>query len=637
MTTEAITLAHWAALLDAERSANTIDDRILSKLRHEAATRASTADARDSEWFDVLSKLITQPLPCNSWPLQTEVLLAFAHWYVMVGNWAKAHGLADMAIELARRSMTPSLLRRALNISGAILSKNRDLEHAIARFSEALSIAEKLGDRMGKCATIANLAEARFNAGHLHESIVLNRHAVELAGEDPYVGLVAHHNIAVASMALSDLESALRHIRAAVDSFPHLKKSTSAQQLAVMESTYARILLRLGNKRAARKRAELAKKYSERVASRASRIHAQLAEALCDAADRRADIAATRLERIRSEILPSEPAFRDFLEAELLCYEYAGDANGAMQQQKKYLQHLAESQRKCAIRQVAALQRSVRKGGDATDSELRALPIEARRLLRKAPIEDRAVHGYQQRLETIAVLAELREDATGQHSFRVGKLAFLIAARAGYDQLGCRRLEYAARLHDIGKVAVPDVILLKRGQLSHMELELMRRHSVEGCQILQDILASADHVPGFKRSEEYAALELAAQIALHHHEWWDGTGYPRRVRGDRIPEGAQITAIADVFDELIHARPYKVQHTVDETLVEIKFLSGKQFAPRFIEPFVEVVEQLRNEHGRNLEGFLTSVPEVSPFAEANKIVERIVDSARSGMTTGARG
>ena len=178
--------------------------------------------------------------------------------------------------------------------------------------------------------------------------------------------------------------------------------------------------------------------------------------------------------------------------------------------------------------------------------------------------------------ENWALAAEFFDDQTGQHCFRVGRLAGLLAAELGMDREYCVRIEHAARLHDIGKIAVNEMILLKPGPLDSAEVTAMRAHTEVGAQLLE---GSADET-----------LQMAAAIAKYHHAWWNGDGYPRTA-GDGIPLAARICAYADVYDALVTRRPYKRawphQLAVEQMLSE----SGAHFDPRMMRPFLRVLER----------------------------------------------
>lgn len=182
-------------------------------------------------------------------------------------------------------------------------------------------------------------------------------------------------------------------------------------------------------------------------------------------------------------------------------------------------------------------------------------------------------------LERLAVSAELRDDATGKHCYRVGRLALLLGRRAGLPEGELPGLELAARLHDIGKLAIPDAILLKPGRLDPTELHLMRAHTTIGAEIL-----SSGALP---------AVNAAGEIARHHHEHWNGAGYPDGLAGEAIPMAARIAALADVYDALTHARPYKAAWPHEEAVAYIARGSGSQFDPRLAQLFLEMLGKAR--------------------------------------------
>jgi putative two-component system response regulator len=206
-------------------------------------------------------------------------------------------------------------------------------------------------------------------------------------------------------------------------------------------------------------------------------------------------------------------------------------------------------------------------------------------------------------LEQQSVAAELHDDTTGEHCYRVGRLASLLARAYGVDDHTCFLIDLAARMHDIGKLTVPDAILLKPGRLSPEERAIMETHTTAGA----DLLAKSN-IP---------QMYVAEEIARHHHERYDGTGYPMRLKGSMIPLSARIAALADVFDALTHARPYKHAWTIDEALAEIAALRGKHFDPELTDLFLALVPRLQREHG-NLDAYLAEEAQNSPFIRARR-------------------
>ncbi len=178
-------------------------------------------------------------------------------------------------------------------------------------------------------------------------------------------------------------------------------------------------------------------------------------------------------------------------------------------------------------------------------------------------------------IERLARAGERRDDDTGEHTQRVGELSGDIAEAMGQPTQLVRLLRLTARLHDLGKIGVPDSILLKPGRLTPDEFKEMQLHSGAGARILSRGLTPL--------------LQMAERIAQSHHERYDGTGYPDGLAGEEIPIEARIVAVADVFDALTHARPYKAAWEVADAITEIRAQSGRHFDPKVVEAFLAVI------------------------------------------------
>lgn len=200
----------------------------------------------------------------------------------------------------------------------------------------------------------------------------------------------------------------------------------------------------------------------------------------------------------------------------------------------------------------------------------------------------------QDLIHCLARAAEYRDDTTGYHILRVGKYAGLIGRALGMSADQAATLEQAAQLHDVGKIGVPDSILLKPGRLDPEEYQLMQRHVAYGRRILDRVhedetTAVRDHVSiGAKILEQATSpvLVIAARIALTHHERWDGTGYPLGLAGEDIPLEGRIAAVADVFDALSSRRPYKPPFPVDRCFEMLAEGRGTHFDPRVLDAFL---------------------------------------------------
>jgi putative two-component system response regulator len=181
-------------------------------------------------------------------------------------------------------------------------------------------------------------------------------------------------------------------------------------------------------------------------------------------------------------------------------------------------------------------------------------------------------------LERLAQAAEFRDAGTGAHVSRIGVLAGQLALELGMSDDEAELLRHAAPLHDVGKVGIPDRILLKPGALEPDEWLVMQSHTLIGARILS--------------GSDSRVVQLAEEIALTHHERWDGGGYPNRLRGEQIPLSGRIVAVVDVFDALRSERPYKPAWSLDDTLAELARQRGRHFDPRVLDAFLAIVPEL---------------------------------------------
>lgn len=196
-------------------------------------------------------------------------------------------------------------------------------------------------------------------------------------------------------------------------------------------------------------------------------------------------------------------------------------------------------------------------------------------------VQERTQELFQTQLEIIKRLglaAEYRDNETGLHIVRMSQISALLAKAAGLDDVEAEMVLNASPMHDIGKIGIPDHILLKPGKLNSEEWVTMQTHTTIGARIL-----SGHHS---------SLLEMACEIALTHHEKWDGSGYPKGLKGNDIPLTGRIVALADVFDALTSERPYKHAWTARDAVTLIKEDSGKHFDPRLVEQFLSLLPEI---------------------------------------------
>ena len=175
--------------------------------------------------------------------------------------------------------------------------------------------------------------------------------------------------------------------------------------------------------------------------------------------------------------------------------------------------------------------------------------------------------------------SESRDEETGAHIRRIGRYAEALGRALGWDPRAAEDLRIAATMHDIGKIGIPDGILLKKDRLTFEEFELMKAHPKIGANILD--------------KSDVPLLQLAREIALCHHEKWDGTGYPQGLKGDAIPESARIAAVADIYDALVNERVYKAAMSEKKAIAVMEAQNETAFDPRIFSHFLRILPEFR--------------------------------------------
>jgi HD domain len=226
----------------------------------------------------------------------------------------------------------------------------------------------------------------------------------------------------------------------------------------------------------------------------------------------------------------------------------------------------------------------------------------------------------------LSMAVEFRDEDTGAHIERIGRFSTLLAEQIGMEPELCERMSHAAPLHDVGKVAIPDAILLKPGKLTAEERAIVETHAEEGHRLL--------------KGSSSAILDMAATIALSHHEKWDGSGYPRGVKGEAIPLEGRIVAIADVFDALTSDRVYRKAFAVEEAVAMMGQERGRHFDPVLLDAFMEVLgnsgpdarEQVRADPMAVAETALATFAAALEHGEAEPAEGAIAQAIEDGLT-----
>ena len=596
------------ALISQSRTAAEPEVRVaLSRLGAEIKERLNHGSSASYEFFSSAADVLSRIAGSTNAELRFDSLHGCAHFFYQAGHRAKALETATRLHSLATQIENELFLRKALVVRGIVLADCGDVGQALLHYANALELARRIGDRNGEVIVMVNVAVAFNYSGLYSEAIPYCEWVLALpkAEIQPPQAAIVLSNLAQAYLYLGEYSKGLGAIEECVRLSAEPSDNTGTLDAAIREFTYVQLALELGDVGLARERSELCSRFARWDATPRARFVADISAGLCEV---HGGNGHRGLEMLETALIRDGDAgqFRaDALSALVRAYDQVGRIDDALLKMRELLQHLRET-RDQSMRALATASHHgetvplrQRDQQDLRGWELR----EAR--LRARVAENQIAISRIEMLERLAVAADLKEESSGEHGYRVGKLASLVAGELGWTREACFSLELAGRLHDIGKIGVPDRILLKSQELRHAERHFMSTHTVIGAELLAN--------------SDMTQLRIAEDIARAHHESWDGSGYPRKLAGKRIPVHARIVALCDVFDALTHGRPYAEPWPIERALDEIRLRRGTQFDPQLTDRFVALVQRLRTEH-LDLDAFLGKAGRNSPFLRArNKI------------------
>jgi putative two-component system response regulator len=541
--------ARWR-VADSDRSNRlALEARVLARTYSQYALEAQALyhlasiahqQGRSQDAFALASEAIELARPNEvsltvAWSLH---LIGVVHY--QASNYSEALECCQRALEVYRSTDHVVDEGRILHTVAAVYQSMGDYERAIDNYEIALAVNEALARPDVDAMVLGNLARIRGRRGEYPIAIELGTRAVELARvEAPQLVGSLLADLAEAHAGLGDASAADSCFVEARSSWTDRAQAGDSllltEQLGVMVS-------------------------EGRVALRSGRVEQAIVSLLAalDLAD-------------RTDHRELELELHDLL---AVAYKQSGRPSEALEHRERHF----------------ALHREV--SADAADLRIRTLRVahdnenarrlgQITRLTTSGLIEDYAadhtdVDAYHlEAYERLAALAEVRGGNTTRHTDGVADLAAEIGHAIGQQPQWCEQLRLAARLHDIGKVAVNDRLLLKPGPLTVEEFDEIKQHTVFGRRLLSGV-----STPLFA---------LAAEAAWSHHEWWDGSGYPNGLDGSSIPLSGRIVAIADVFDSLATRRVYKREWTRGEAFRFVVSGAGTQFDPELVEAFVHVL------------------------------------------------
>ena len=596
------------------------DQSLLLQARDEISRALKNGTASDPRLIEALaSRLASIRVDI---PEQLRLMLDAARFFYFSGHAFAGLPIAQRARSLAVESADSNTTIDSLLVIGVCAADTGGLPTAMEAYADALRLAKATDDAFREGRVWQNLGVALMYGGLYSEAINCFECVVAKAEREPRLRALvggAYGNIALCRLNLDEIRDGLVAIEKAVALTVELESPESALNRVIIENNYTRLMLEANNFDGAREHAKFARAYANKSRLPRADFAAAVAEGLSEVFSGQLDVGITRLTKTLDRAKALKIATREVLMALVKSFEFAGKPDSALIYLRQLLEQQSATQKQNVLQHVKLHLEQLHPALEDEANAIRRLTTRqeilegrvAKQALFKAQVES---------MERMAVVAELRDDSTGAHSYRVGRLASLLAKEAGCDEETIFMIDIAARLHDIGKVGIPDGILLKPAKLNAAERDVMKTHTTIGAEVLAN--------------SNIAHMQTAEEIARHHHEWWDGTGYPHGLAGETIPLSARITALADVFDALTHKRPYKEAWSLDSTLTEIMALRGRQFDPTLTDTFLGLLTHLRRDH-QDLDAFLGEAALASPFLQARDKIKKTLQRTEDPSEVGA--
>jgi putative two-component system response regulator len=546
--------------------------------------------------------------PETGGPALAESLLAIARYAYLSDQHFKGLAPSQRVVNLARGLEAPALLRRALSIQGALLAEAGNLPLAIEAYAEALAIAIELNDPRAESAVCNNLGVALLYSAQYEDALTCFQRVVARSERNEALRIplgTGLNNIALACLHLEDYTHGLDIARQALALQEDLATPSAQVRRVMVESTYVRLLLEVDAQEQARQRCEVANRIARASGLQRPILWAGMVEGLYQVHSGAVDAGLARLSELIEVARDLKGSVGDALILMVKANEVAGRADVALVYLRELMMHTKRTQQQSALLHHRLHLEQLEQGQQvAVAADLIARrEARLRGQLAQQVAQQELMKARVEILERLAVSADLRADRTGRHSYRVGRLAALLAQGLGWDGEAVFLLELAARLHDIGKIGMPERLLGTRRRLTQAELELAQSHVLIGAEILAQ--------------SDLQHMRMAEEIARFHHECWDGSGYPFKLAYSAIPAAARITALADTFDELTHGTGRESARPVRDALREIGSQRGRQFDPDLTDRFVALVIRLQQDHP-DLDAYLGRSADRSPLIQARR-------------------
>jgi putative nucleotidyltransferase with HDIG domain len=606
----------------------------IAQLRAEPADEPNGTE-RARFLIDEIAKMPSRPDTGR----QIEALREIGRYLSVLGDAGNKVRAGDVAVAKARESDDQALLGLARHIQGTALVYAGQYSPASEAFAEALALTIDTGPQHVVEMALVNIP-VLFASGFefrkaiaMWEALLARPPPTDCDGWGNRANALANLTDTRTRLALQEESAQIKESllgRALVEAM-RSKQILKEQEVPwyvrmrnwSFENNHARVLFAMGRTVEATQQARITVEMARLVGSQEGQASGTVLLAACEMSLGKVQSGKARLETVLEQVRTEDwdipvTALNDIYEIAAVAFDDVGESDKGRQLLEE-LSRLGGRRRMMEI--LAGQELHLRRlgvpvasgvdvdmsGGLTASLMRRAEQRTAAAALATAGDDPEAFRRWLELsvepLQRETIIAESADDPSGEHCFRVGKLASLLAEAVGLDARACTVIEVAGRLHDIGKTTVPGPILFRRGPWRAAQLQAMRLHASAGAEMLNRC-----KLPG---------LAAAEQVVRHHHERWDGEGYPDRLAGRAIPLAARIVAIADAFDAMTHRRSHREAMSVDKALAQVTMLGEAQFDPELCRHFAPMVQQLQQGHP-DLDAFLGERAKDEAFARARR-------------------
>lgn len=588
----------------------------LMRLAEEARERKARGALASVDFFSSTLRAVSNLRGTSNSDLRMSCLYDCAAFFFHKGQSERAlHAVRELT-RLAAVADDEIWLGKANTIAGVVYADVGNICEAFAHHAAALNTYREQGNALAEAKVLLNLGVTLNYGGLYREAIPCFLSVAAAAGKDDAV----RELVATASVNLAQsyfyLEEFAKGFSAACKSLelsaPPIDASASMSR-TIREFTFVQLALELAKYDLALEHSVMCTRFAVLAGPGPWETMARIANGLCEINTGNVSHGLSLLESTLQMCVESDSIQSDALIALIKAYDHAGQPDRALNHLQALMHHI-RSKREKGLLSLLSLPLPLSPRDSVVDGsiDLRAFELREAKLRTEVAVREIA-NSRIEMLERLAITADLKEEESGEHGYRVGRLASLLAIELDWDRDRVASLDLAARLHDIGKMSVPDRIVFNSDELNEAERHFMSMHTIIGAELL-----AKSNVP---------QLRMAEEIARYHHEWWNGAGYPSKFTAKRIPIHARIVALADVFDALTHGRPFARPWSADDALGEIRRRRGTQFDPDLTDRFLLLVERLRTENP-DLDGYLGRASRSSPFLQARCRIRSLISKER---------